>query len=76
MRKWYMPLALLGVGGLGALLFSDRGRQIVRWMADTFEEHQRTFDEWNEAAQHELERLEEALDRLSASIEGTPERSR
>ena len=25
MRKWYVPLAVLGVAGLGALLLTDRG---------------------------------------------------
>ena len=73
MKKWYMPLAILGVGSLGAFLLSDRGRQAVRWMAENFERHQDTVIEWNEAAQREIERLEKALDRVAASIEGLEE---
>ena len=73
MKKWYMPLAILGVGSLGALLLSDRGRQALRWMAENIERHQDKIVEWNEAAQREIERLEEALDRVAASIEGIEE---
>ena len=69
-RRWYMPLALLGVGGLGAFLLTDRGRQAIRWMMENIEHHQRKFSEWNDAAERELDRLEEALDRVAASIEG------
>jgi len=70
MKKWYMPVALLGVGSLGALLLSERGRQALRWVAENFERHHGTFQEWNDAAQRELDRLEEALNRVADSIEG------
>ncbi len=70
MKKWYMPLAILGVGSLGALLLSERGRQALRWVAENFEHHQDKIVEWNDAAQREIERLEEALDRIADSIEG------
>jgi len=70
MKKWYMPLALLGVGSLGAFLLSERGRQALRWMAENFERHQETLQEWNDAAEHELDDLEEALGRIADSIEG------
>lgn len=73
MKKWYMPLAVLGIGGLGALLLSDRGRQALRWVSENFERHQDTILEWNEAAERKIDRLEEALDRIAASIEGTEE---
>jgi hypothetical protein len=68
-KRWYMPLAMLGVGGIGAFLLSDRGRQAIRWVVENVEHHQRKFSEWNEAAERELDRLEEALDRVAASIE-------
>lgn len=71
MKKWYMPLAVLGLGSLGALLLSDRGRQALRWVAENFELQQDKILEWNEAAQRELEHLEEALDRIADHIEGT-----
>ncbi len=70
MKKWYMPLALLGVGSLGAFLFSERGRQALRWFAENFERHQDALVEWNDAAQRELENLEQALTRIADSLEG------
>ncbi len=73
MKKWYMPLAVLGIGTVGALLLSERGRQALRWIADCLELHHQKIMEWNEAAERELDRLEEALDRLAANIEGTEE---
>ncbi len=70
MKKWYMPLAILGVGSLGALLLSERGRQALCWVAENLERHQDKIVDWNEAAQREFERLEEALDRVADNIEG------
>lgn len=70
MRKWYMPLAVLGIGTVGALLLSERGRQSLRWIADSLELHHGKMLEWNEAAERELDRLEQALDRIADNIEG------
>ena len=70
MRKWYMPLALLGVGSLGAFLLSERGRLALRWIAENLERHHDKLQEWNDAAQRELDNIEKALDRVADSIEG------
>ncbi len=73
MKKWYMPLAVLGIGTVGALLLSERGRQALRWIADSLEFHHQKMMEWNEAAEREIDRLEQALDRIAASIDGMEE---
>ncbi len=65
MRKWYVPLAVLGVAGVGALLLTDRGRQTLRWLSENL---QRAV-EWNEAAQRELDRIQVALNRVAESLE-------
>lgn len=65
MRKWYVPLAVLGIAGLGALLLTDRGRQTLRWLSENL---QRAV-EWNEAAQRELDRIQIALNRVAESLE-------
>ncbi len=64
MRKWYIPLTLLGLGGLGAFLLSEPGRKAVVWVRDSllFE----PLQEWNENTERELARLEKTLDQLSA----------
>ncbi len=73
MKKWYMPLAVLGIGTVGALLLSERGRQALRWIADSLELHHHKILDWNEAAEREIDRLEQALERIAASIEGMEE---
>lgn len=70
MRKWTMPLTLLGLGGLGYLLLSGRGRQAMRWIAENISRGPDKFIEWNEAAQRELDRIQTALNRVSESLQG------
>ena len=65
MRRWYVPLAVLGVGGIGLLFLTDRGRQAVRWIAENLSH----AAEWNEAAQRELDRIQIALNRVAESLE-------
>lgn len=67
--KWMLPLAVFGLGSMGVLMMSDRGLQAVQWMAQRLVEAPRRFQEWNEAAQSELERVQAALDRMVQSLE-------
>jgi cell division septum initiation protein DivIVA len=69
MRKWYMPAALLGLGGVSALLMSGRGRTAVRWLVDRIYDAPEKLLEWNEAAQRELEQIQTALNRVADSLE-------
>ena len=69
MRRYYVPLTVLGLAGVGLLLFSEGGRQAMRWIADNFEDAPDTFFGWNEAAQRELDRLQAAVNQLAESLE-------
>ena len=69
MRKWYVPLTVLGLGGLGLFLLSDRGRNAVRWLADNLHRAPDSLLEWNEAAQRELDRIQVALNRVAESLQ-------
>jgi hypothetical protein len=69
MRKWMMPLTVLGVGGLGYLFLSERGRQGLRWIAENLHRAPDAFLDWNEAAQRELDRIQIALNRVAQSLE-------
>lgn len=73
MRKWTMPLAVLGVGGLGYLFLSERGQSAIRWLAENISRGPDKFLEWNEAAQRELDRIQVALNRVSESLAGATE---
>jgi len=69
MRRWYVPLTLLGLGGVGALLLSERGRSAVRTLFAHFGEAPERWLEWNESAQRELDRIQAALNRIAESLE-------
>ena len=68
MRKWYVPLTVLGVAGLAALVLNQRARESVRSLFDRWDDAPEPFRGWNEAAQRELESLQEALERLSDTL--------
>jgi len=68
MRKWYVPLTVLGLGSIGALLVSDRGRRALQLALDRLVEAPDRLLEWNEAAQAELERIQKSLNQLSESL--------
>ena len=68
MRRWYVPMTVLGLAGLGALVLSQRGRQALRWLAQSFSKAPDALLQWNEATQRELERLRAAINQLSDSF--------
>ena len=69
MQKWFLPLTVLGRGGLGLLALSDRGHDAVQWALDKLDEAPDQFDDWNTRAQAELDRIQSALNRVAESLE-------
>ena len=69
MRKWYVPMTVLGLGGLGVLLFTERGRKALRWTMEQLPDAQSQLAEWNETAQRELDRIQSALNRVAESLD-------
>ena len=68
MRRWYVPLTVLGVASLAALFLTQRGRRALRWLAHNFESAPDTLLPWNETTERELDRLQMALDQLADSL--------
>lgn len=68
MRKWYVPLTMLGLGGLGLLFVSERGQQAVRWLLDEFETGAEEFAGFHGGVDRELERIESALSEIEAEL--------
>lgn len=73
MRKWYVPLTVLGVGSVGAFLLSERGRNSLRVLWESFRGAPERWLEWNETAQSELDRIQAALNRIAESLEPSTE---
>lgn len=65
MRKWYVPLTMLGLGGLGLLFVTERGQQAVRALVDTLAE---PTDEFIPGVDRELAQIESALDEIAAEL--------
>ncbi len=72
MRKWYVPLTVIGISSLGVICLTDRGRKAVRWAFENMHRAPGALLEWNEAAQRELDRVQTALDRVAESLRTAP----
>ena len=52
MRKWFLPLTVLGLGGLGAALFTERGRNVI---SSLFERGSKGSLSWRESRKRSIE---------------------
>ncbi len=76
MRKWYVPVTVVGLSGLGMLFLTQRGRTALRWLYENLHQAPEALLEWNETAQRELERIQTALNRVAATLDAVqPSRS-
>jgi hypothetical protein len=77
MRRWYLPLTVLGLGGIGAFLLSPRGRAVLRELLERFQEApDRLLEDWNDSFDNELERIQQALNQIAESLDPNPELGR
>ena len=76
MRRWYLPLTVLGLGGIGAFLLSERGRTALRGILERFQQAPDRLLEWNDTVQDELDRIQAALDRIADSLDPHPQPGR
>jgi len=73
MRRWYLPLTVIGLGSVGALLLSERGRGVLHKVLEKFWQAPDRLLEWNDGLQSELDRIQKALDQIADSLEPRPE---
>jgi hypothetical protein len=74
MRKWFVPLTMLGIGGIGALVLSETGRRGLEWLFEQMEEAPDRLAEWNDSAQSELEKIQASLNELAETLQAHPVR--
>ncbi len=72
MRRWYLPMTVVGLGGIGMLLFTERGRRSLGWFIEQLPDAPRHLAEWNEAAQRELDRIQDTLNHVAESLGDEP----
>jgi len=65
-------MTVVGLSGLGMLLFTERGRRSLLWMLEHLPDASRHFAEWNETAQRELERIQATLNEVAQSLGDEP----
>ncbi len=73
MRRWYLPLTVLGLGSIGAFLLSERGRSVVREFFESFGDAPDRWLEWNDSLENELDRIQSALNQIAQSLEPSAE---
>jgi len=73
MRRWYVPLTVLGLGGIGVVLLSERGRSAMRALLQDFGHATSRLLEWNEGLPDELDRIQAMLDGVAESLGVHPE---
>jgi hypothetical protein len=76
MRRWYVPLTVLGLGGIGALLLTERGRASLRALLERFQQAPDKLLEMNDTLQSEMDRIQDALDQIAEAIDPHPEPGR
>jgi len=72
MRKWFVPLTMLGIGSIGALVLSERGRQALEWIFDRLDEAPDRIADWNDSAQQELNRIQDSLNEIADTLQTRP----
>ena len=67
MRRWYVPLTVLGLGGVSAFLLSERGRTKLRAISNGLQQAPDRLLQLNNSLQSDLDRIQAALDRIADS---------
>ena len=67
MRRWYLPLTVLGLASLAALILTRSGRQMLASLTDTLNGINPILP--RNDTQRELDRLQAAVNQLARSLE-------
>jgi len=73
MRRWYVPLTVIGLGSVGALLLTERGRGVLRGVAERFWKAPERLLDWDGSLESELDRIQETLDGIADSLNPRPQ---
>jgi hypothetical protein len=69
MKNWFLPIAVLGVSGLGLLFASERGRKRLHTLFEDINNAD-PLGQFNQAMEDQLDNIQRTLERLSEVLEG------
>lgn len=69
MKKWLLPISVLGISGVGLLLSSERGREQVRTFLDRMVEHGDPLGEFSKFLDEQLAAMQKTLDSVAEALE-------
>jgi hypothetical protein len=69
MRNWFVPLAVLGLSGLGLVCASERGRDRLRSLFERVATEGNPIGEVNKFLDEQLNAIQDTLDRLANALE-------
>lgn len=69
MKNWLIPVAVLGLSGLGLVCASERGREQMRGFFDRLMEHGDPLGEFNKFVDDQLTTIQRTLDNLAQTLE-------
>ena len=69
MKNWFVPVAVLGLSGLGLLCASERGRAQMRALFGRMARNGDPLGEINKILDEQLNSIQNTLDRLAEALE-------
>lgn len=69
MKNWLIPIAVLGVSGLGLLCVTERGREQMRSVFDHLMEHGDPLGDFSKFLDDQLATMQRTLDSLAQALE-------
>jgi len=69
MKNWLIPIAVLGVSGVGLLCVTDRGREQMRSIFDHLMEHGDPWGDFSKFLDDQLATMQRTLDSLAQALE-------
>lgn len=69
MKNWLLPIAVLGVSGVGLMFASERGRAQMRHFMQHLVNSEEPLGDFNQAIEGQLQYIQQTLDQLSEVLE-------
>ena len=68
MSRWYLPLTVLGLGSLGVLFGTDRGRRTLERAANYLEDLPEQYSDWMDMTDREIAEIQSAVNQIAESL--------